>query len=66
MIFFFFFCLNTRFNYHGIEDSTTKSLRCICTLKDSNNNLSSTNFVFIINVLSCNTWFMKTNVVVRR
>lgn len=61
-----FFCLNVRFNYHGIEDSTTKSLRCICTLKDSNNNLSNTSFIFIRNVLSCNTWFMKTNVVVRR
>lgn len=62
----FFFCLNIRFNYHGTKDSTTKSLRCICTLKDSNNNLSSANFIFIRNVLSCNTRFMKTNVVGRR
>lgn len=44
------FFLNTRSNYHGIQGSTRKSLRCICILKDSNNNLFSTNFIFIRNV----------------
>lgn len=61
-----FFCLNMRSSCHGIKDSTMRSLRYICTLKDSSNNLLSTNFIFIRNVLSCNIWLTRTDVNIKR